>query len=83
MTGTKRVTLDHFAIFRDVRGRERETVDTAARTAAELYEEMRDRFGFPLPIDALRVAVNDEFAAWERELRDGDRVAFIAPVAGG
>lgn len=83
MNGSKTVTLEHFAIFREVRERDRETVATAARTAGELYEELRRRFALPLPIDALRVAVNDEFAGWERELRDGDRVAFIAPVAGG
>jgi len=31
----------------------------------------------------LKVAVNEEFAAWDRELADGDRVVFIPPVAGG
>jgi len=31
----------------------------------------------------LKVAVNEEFAAWDRPLADGDRVVFIPPVAGG
>lgn len=83
MNATKSVTLEHFAIFREVRGQDRETVDTAARTAGDLYEELRGRFGLPLPIEALRVAINDEFAPWEHPVRDGDRIAFIAPVAGG
>ena len=83
MSESKRVTLEHFAIFREVRRQDRESVATAARTAGDLYEELRGRFELPLPIEALRVAINDEFAPWEHEIRDGDRIAFIAPVAGG
>jgi len=83
MKRQKSVTLEHFAIFREVRQRDRESVSTAARTVAELYQDLRRLHDLPLPIEALRVAINDEFAPWEYELQDGDRVAFIAPVAGG
>ena len=31
----------------------------------------------------LRVAVNAEFAAWDRPVRDGDEIVFLPPVAGG
>jgi MoaE-MoaD fusion protein len=31
----------------------------------------------------VRVAVNEEYAGWHDEVRPGDRVAFIPPVAGG
>jgi molybdopterin synthase sulfur carrier subunit len=31
----------------------------------------------------LKVAVNEEFAAWDQPLAGGDRVVFIPPVAGG
>jgi molybdopterin converting factor small subunit len=31
----------------------------------------------------VRAAVNDEFVAATTTLRDGDRVVFIPPVAGG
>ena len=37
-----------------------------------------DRYG-----DRLRVSVNYEFAGEDRELSDGDEVAFLPPVAGG
>jgi molybdopterin converting factor small subunit len=83
MTEPKSVTLDYFAIFREVSKRDREAVSTHATTVADLYQELKARYGFPLPLESLRVAVNDEFAAWRRELREGDRVAFVAPVAGG
>jgi molybdopterin converting factor small subunit len=83
MAEAKSVTLDYFAIFREVRRRDRETLSTTARTVADLYQELKTRHGFPLPLETVRVAVNDEFAQWGREVSEGDRVAFIAPVAGG
>lgn len=83
MAGAKRVTVGYFAVLREVRGRDSEALTTSARSAAELYEELRARHGFPLARASLRVAVNDDFAPWEHELKDGDRVTFIPPVAGG
>jgi sulfur-carrier protein len=79
----KSVTLEYYAMFREVRGQESETLSTAADTVAELYEELQARHGFPAMGDVLQVAVNDEFSTWDQELTDGDRVVFIAPVAGG
>ena len=83
MPDRKSVTLDYYAVLREVRKKERETVSTAARTMLDLYEELRALHAFPLPFDAMRVAVNDEFTTWEQEIQEGDRVVFIAPVAGG
>ena len=83
MAEARTVTLEWFAAFREACGRERETTATSARTLAELYDELRDRHGFRLPRESLRVAVNDDFVAWDRTVREGDRIAFIAPVAGG
>lgn len=79
----KSIDLDYFAIFREVRKKDRETVSTSAATLGELYAELRERHRFSLPHEAVRVAVNDEFASWESALSDGDRVTFIPPVAGG
>jgi molybdopterin converting factor small subunit len=41
------------------------------------------RYGFTLPREQLKVAVNSEFADWSRRLSAGDAVVFIPPVAGG
>ena len=77
------VHLEYFAILREQRGLARETLATPATTAAELYAELRARHGFTLPGDRVRAAVNDEFVAATAPLREGDRVVFIPPVAGG
>jgi molybdopterin converting factor subunit 1 len=78
-----RIEVQYFAVLRERAGTGRETVETAATTAAELYDELAARRGFGLPRAMLRVAVNDEFADWSRPLAAGDRVVFIPPVAGG
>jgi molybdopterin synthase sulfur carrier subunit len=80
---TKTVHIQYFAILREQRGASRETLQSAAATAGELYAELRARHGFSLPADRLRVAVDDEFTAWSTPLRDGAAVVFIPPVAGG
>ena len=75
--------IQYFAILREQRGLTTETLTTAAATPAELYAELRARHGFTLPGDRVRAAVNDEFVAASAPLREGDRVVFIPPVAGG
>lgn len=78
-------TLDvhYFAILREQRGLSQEKLTTAAATPGALYDELRARHGFTLPGDRVRAAVNDAFVDAGAALRDGDRVVFIPPVAGG
>ena len=78
-----RVNVQYFAILREQRGLTVESVETASATVSELYDELRARHGFTLPGDRVRAAVNDTFVPAAQVLRDGDRVVFIPPVAGG
>jgi molybdopterin synthase sulfur carrier subunit len=80
---THTIHVQYFAALREQAGRGSESLATASRTAADLYDELRVRHGLTLPRSVLKVAVNEEFAAWDRPLADGDRVVFIPPVAGG
>lgn len=77
------ITVQYFALLREQARRSEEQVATASATPGALYAELKVRHGFSLPERALKVAVNDEFAPWDHPLRDGDRVVFIPPVAGG
>jgi molybdopterin converting factor subunit 1 len=76
------VQIEYFAILRERAGCAREQVDSGATTLAELFQELTARHAFP-QLASVKVAVNDEFAEWQRPLRDGDRIVFIPPVAGG
>lgn len=77
------IQVQYFAILREQRGLSEEKLTTAAATPAALYDELRARHGFTLPADRIRAAVNDAFVANSAPLRDGDRLVFIPPVAGG
>lgn len=79
----KSIDIQYFALLQEQRGCAGETVTTDAATPQELYAELKDRHGFSLPVDVLRVAVNDDFESWDVLLHDKDRVVFIQPVAGG
>jgi molybdenum cofactor guanylyltransferase len=79
----KEIRVQYYALLREEAGRSEEAVATRARTPRELFEELRARHPFSLPLTMLRVAVNDEFGDWSQKLADGDRVVFIPPVAGG
>jgi molybdopterin converting factor subunit 1 len=79
----KTVLVRYFAILREQRGAGEERLETEAATADALYAELRLRHRFTLAADRLRVAVNDEFQPWATQIRDGDSVAFLPPVAGG
>ena len=77
------VRLRYFALLREQRGLDAETIETAAHTPRELYREVAAAHGFTLPQDRVGVAVNDAFATWDRPLLANDTVVFIPPVAGG
>jgi len=77
------VHIQYYAVLREQAGRSRESVQTLAATPAALYDELRQRHGFSLLRDQLRVAIDGEFADWHTPLSDGQELVFIPPVAGG
>lgn len=78
-----RIELEYFAQLSEATGQRTETRDTAALTAAALYDELRAQYGFVLPPGRMRLAVNTACRPWDQELREGGMVVFITPVTGG
>lgn len=79
-----KVHVQYFAMLREQRGLAEETLVTSAASPAALYRELQSKHRFSLPVARMRAAVNDDFVPVETvALREGDRVAFIPPVAGG
>jgi molybdopterin-guanine dinucleotide biosynthesis protein A len=83
--GAQPITLNvqYFAVFREQAGKRNESLQTVARSPAMLYAELKQRYGFKLNAEQLKVAVNNEFCDWHASLKQNDAVAFIPPVAGG
>ncbi len=79
----KSVRVEYFAAFREAAGVCSEAIQSKAVTAADLYDEVAALHTFRFDRSSLGVAVNDAIVPWSSEIRDGDRVAFLAPFAGG
>lgn len=79
----KTIHIQYYALLREERKKNVEKVLTQAKTAEELYQELRAKHHFKLNTDRLKVAVNDTFANWNTKLKNNDVVIFIPPVAGG
>ncbi|NHC38672.1 molybdopterin converting factor subunit 1 [Bacillus sp. MM2020_1] len=71
-----------FAHLRDAVGAEFLSVDAGGKTVAELKAELSAKYNLP-KMDTVMTAVNEEFAANDEVIRDGDEIAFIPPVSGG
>lgn len=77
------VKLLYFASLRDAAGMAEETLGTTAADLRALYAELRERHGFVMPLERIRVAVDGAFAKLDDDVRDGSEIAFIPPVSGG
>ena len=80
------VTVLYFAALRDLAGRGEEQVnlDRSPQPVTALLEALEGRHGgLRGRLQAVRVAVNEEFVEKSSELRSGDVVALIPPVSGG
>jgi molybdopterin converting factor subunit 1 len=74
-----------FARLREQAGTDLETIELPAQsTVADVYRALRRAHPSLEPSqDAVRAALNQEFADWDEIVADGDEVAFIPPVSGG
>lgn len=79
----KTIEVKYFALLREQRGLQSESLNTMAHTAKELYEELKTNYGFSLSINQLKIAKNNQFVTWDSSIESGDSVVFIPPVAGG
>lgn len=78
-----KVQVQYFAVLREKAGVPGESVETEAKTFAELYEELRTRHNFPLPPHLVRAAVDDAYVDMNDLITDSIEIVFIPPVAGG
>ena len=78
------VTVLLFASYADAVGRSSIELDLeAGATVQDVVEHVRELGDAKRLPPAPMVAVNEQYASRDRELRPGDEVALIPPVAGG
>lgn len=75
------ITVKFFASLRERVGRAEATVEApGALTARDVWTRVAGTQ--PMPANTL-VAINMEYTAVDRPVKDGDEVAFFPPVTGG
>ena len=83
MTEHRHITVKFFALLREQAGCSELAVETVAPSPVALYEELMSSRGLTVSKNILSFAVNEKYVPADAPLNDGDRVAFIPPVAGG
>lgn len=78
-----KVQVRYFAAFREAAGTDSEELETAAKSAAELFDECSARHPDLQKYASSLVAINDEMVQWSSVLKENDAVLFFPPVAGG
>jgi len=78
-----KIQLKYYSHFAQWTGKEKDTLETTYTTAREIYLFQKDLFKFTFPIESIRLAINDEFCDWDTELKEDDKLVYIAPVSGG
>jgi molybdopterin synthase sulfur carrier subunit len=77
----------YFAWVRERIGIPRETLDTQAKTVADLVTELRareDRYDLAFSdLTALRVAVDQQLTDFDASISGAREVAFFPPMTGG
>ena len=79
----KIIHIQYFAALREQAGIPKESLETNAENAEQLYAELHKKYQFSLPISQVKVAFNGEYQSLETSLHTGDQIVFIPPVAGG
>lgn len=75
------VNIKYFASLRETIGRPSDEVSvTGVTTVENIWQQATNNMDRP---ERLLVAVNQEYADFTKEVKDGDEVAFFPPVTGG
>jgi len=81
------VTLKYFASLRSIAGKEEERLDlgneTTVQKLSELLAKTTPQIGEMILGKKILVSVNQDVAALDTVIHDGDEVAFLPPFSGG
>jgi molybdopterin synthase sulfur carrier subunit len=70
-----------FAHLRDTVGQESIEYNANGITVSDLKQQISEKYD--LKVDNVMVSINEEFAANDDIIQDGETIAFIPPVSGG
>ena len=75
------VNVKYFASLRETIGRSSDQITVAGTmTVEEIWQQATNDLDRP---ERLLATINQEYASFTQEVKDGDEVAFFPPVTGG
>lgn len=75
------VNVKYFASLREAIGRSSDQITVAGTmTVEKIWQQATNDLDRP---ERLLAAINQEYASFTQEVKDGDEVAFFPPVTGG
>ncbi|HET7658149.1 MAG TPA: molybdopterin converting factor subunit 1 [Bacillales bacterium] len=72
-----------FAKLKEAMGKDETLWSEVPLRVSGLKQELQERYSDLPSLDGVMVAVNEQYADENTELKDGDTIAFIPPVSGG
>ena len=80
-----KVEVLYFAHLKEVVKKDREQLDLSEGvTLRDLLQQLQRQYEHEtFQSKSLKAAINEEFAAFDQKLADGDTVALLPPVSGG
>ena len=72
-----------FGIARDILGSKELILEISGNTVADLRNDLSKQYPKLESLNSLFIAVNQNYAEGETELKETDEIALIPPVSGG
>lgn len=78
-----KLKVRYFANLREEANKAEEIIETAAKTAQDVYFELKEKYNFSLDDSFVKLSLNQKYADINSLVSEGDELVFIPPVAGG
>ncbi len=78
-----KLKIRYFANLREEANKAEEILETSAKTAQDVYRELKSKYNFSLDSDFVKLSLNQKYVDINSQLNEGDELVFIPPVAGG
>ena len=76
------ITLEFYGRLRAQFSEQALTYETDSTTVSAVYQQLCQDHNVPQAND-IKPIINDEFAAWDDEIKTGDVLGFLPPASGG
>lgn len=78
-----KIHIHYFAYLAEISGKSIETIEVQTTDAAQIFEQIKQKYDFKLNRANCSLSINAKFAPWTQSLSNEDHIVFMPPFAGG